>query len=201
MEKIGVTHIGTVTAQGTEEERKAMLRVMGAGLVDDTPVGREIGTIDRAMLQSMATSFRARMDFSFNPNDMANLLERCAACAHTDTQEVERLRAESEGAMMIIAQERAENLNLQARVAELEAALAAQGAVTVKPLWRHVKRGTVYTEIGRGKVQTYTPLTDYAEVVVYRGQEGDTWVRPVGEFEDGRFAALTTAQSNAEGGE
>lgn len=33
---------------------------------------------DAAMLKSMAASFRARMDFSFNPDDMADLMDRCA---------------------------------------------------------------------------------------------------------------------------
>ena len=34
--------------------------------------------IDRHMLMSMATSFRAEMDFSFSGKDMADLLDRCA---------------------------------------------------------------------------------------------------------------------------
>ena len=34
---------------------------------------------DAAMLQSMAASLRAGMGFSFNPMDMANLLDRVAA--------------------------------------------------------------------------------------------------------------------------
>ena len=54
---------------------------------------------------------------------------------------------------------------------------------------QHVKRGSTYRVIGRGKVQTDTPLSDYAEVVIYQGEADDLfWVRPVSEFEDGRFA-------------
>ena len=34
--------------------------------------------IDRAMLQSMASSFRGAMEFSFNRHDMAELMDRCA---------------------------------------------------------------------------------------------------------------------------
>lgn len=34
--------------------------------------------VDAAMLQSMATSLRADMPFSFNRYDMADLLDRCA---------------------------------------------------------------------------------------------------------------------------
>ena len=64
-----------------------------------------------------------------------------------------------------------------------------QGQVK-KETWKHVKRGSVYTEIGRGKIQTDTPLQDYDEVVVYQDSEESIWVRPVSEFEDGRFVAI-----------
>jgi hypothetical protein len=36
------------------------------------------GQVDACMLRSMAVSFRSGLGFSFNPNDMADLLERCA---------------------------------------------------------------------------------------------------------------------------
>jgi len=56
---------------------------------------------------------------------------------------------------------------------------------------QHVKRGSTYEVLGRGKIQTDTPLIDYAEVAIYRSEDdGMIWVRPVGEFDDGRFAAL-----------
>ena len=35
--------------------------------------------IDRAMLQSMAASFRGALEFSFNRHDMAELMDRCAS--------------------------------------------------------------------------------------------------------------------------
>lgn len=60
----------------------------------------------------------------------------------------------------------------------------------------HVKRGSTYRVIGRGAIQTDTPLKDYAEVVVYQGDaDGKLWVRPVGEFDDGRFAAIAVDAS------
>ncbi|WWT39561.1 hypothetical protein [Microcystis phage Mae-JY02] len=70
------------------------------------------------------------------------------------------------------------------------AAIPARG-VGVKERVQHKKRGSTYRVLGRGKVQTDTPLTDYAEVVVYQAEaDGTVWVRPVSEFKDGRFAAL-----------
>ena len=61
-------------------------------------------------------------------------------------------------------------------------------AASLKDRVQHVKRGSTYRVIGRGKVQTDTPLADYAEVVVYQGEsDGLIWVRPVSEFDDGRF--------------
>lgn len=62
---------------------------------------------------------------------------------------------------------------------------------------RHKKRGTEYAVIGRGLLQTDTPLTDYSEVVAYRGAEGDVWVRPASEFDDGRFEPLAATPSSA----
>jgi predicted P-loop ATPase len=52
---------------------------------------------------------------------------------------------------------------------------------------RHVKRGTVYDLVCVAMIQTDTPLSDYDQVMVYRGDDGQTWVRPLAEFSDGRF--------------
>lgn len=55
--------------------------------------------------------------------------------------------------------------------------------------WRHVVRGSLYTEIGRGQLQLVGDA-DYTRVVIYRGSNGDLWVRPEYEFDDGRFAEV-----------
>lgn len=60
------------------------------------------------------------------------------------------------------------------------------------PQYRHKKRGTTYTLMGRAKMQIDGPL-DMAEVVVYQSNsDGSMWVRPVAEFEDGRFERIDT---------
>jgi hypothetical protein len=52
---------------------------------------------------------------------------------------------------------------------------------------RHVKRGTIYDLVCVASIQTDTPLNDYDQVMVYKGEDGQTWVRPLTEFNDGRF--------------
>lgn len=50
---------------------------------------------------------------------------------------------------------------------------------------RHIKRGSTYTVIGQGYVQTGRGLHDYDDVVIYKSEEdGSLWVRPVDEFND-----------------
>lgn len=58
--------------------------------------------------------------------------------------------------------------------------------------WRHKKRGSTYTEVARGQLQTAaeTSISDYEDVVVYRGDDDRVWVRSVAEFDDGRFELI-----------
>lgn len=58
--------------------------------------------------------------------------------------------------------------------------------------WRHKKRGTFYTEIGRGRMQCTGPIYDMLPVVIYQSEsDGSLWVRFESEFEDGRFEEVT----------
>jgi hypothetical protein len=59
-------------------------------------------------------------------------------------------------------------------------------AAPVYRRWRHLARGTFYTELGRGQLQMVGEA-DYTRVVIYRGADGQLWVRPEYDFDDGRF--------------
>ena len=53
---------------------------------------------------------------------------------------------------------------------------------------RHVARGSSYTVFAEGaRVQAAEPIREGDRVVVYYDDVGEVWVRPVREFNDGRF--------------
>lgn len=76
-------------------------------------------------------------------------------------------------------------------VKDFLASLAANGyaIVPVEATATHKKRGTTYDVISDlALLQTDVPLTDMAEVVIYRCRDtGYYWVRRHAEFHDGRF--------------
>lgn len=74
--------------------------------------------------------------------------------------------------------------------------IARRKADEWQPTHRHVKRGTEYREVARGKLQTDNPLTDYAELVAYHDHDGNWWFRAPSEFDDGRFTTLTAGDSH-----
>jgi hypothetical protein len=55
------------------------------------------------------------------------------------------------------------------------------------PILRHLKRGSLYFEIGAAIVQTEHAILDSDVLTLYRGQDGQWFVRPPQEMTDGRF--------------
>ncbi|WP_266030351.1 hypothetical protein [Brucella intermedia] len=63
------------------------------------------------------------------------------------------------------------------------------------PTHRHKKRGSTYQVIAEGRLQVDGDL-DNERVVIYRGEDGQHWVRPAYEFNDGRFETLPSAPAS-----
>lgn len=76
---------------------------------------------------------------------------------------------------------------LEARVATLSAALEWQ------PTHRHMLSNREYAVVGQCQVQCKDGLTDYEVAVVYRGEDGELWVRRKSEFDD-RFTTYLAAR-------
>ena len=54
--------------------------------------------------------------------------------------------------------------------------------------YRHKKRGTTYTVMGLATMQIDGSPLDMEKAVIYQSNfDGSMWVRPLAEFEDGRF--------------
>lgn len=61
--------------------------------------------------------------------------------------------------------------------------------------WRHVKRGTTYTEVARGELQMsfVGTVAEGDQLIAYRSEsDGRVWFRFVEEFEDGRFVPVAS---------
>lgn len=64
-------------------------------------------------------------------------------------------------------------------------------AARFQPRVRHLKRGSEYAVIGEASVQASSDIAEGDRVMVYRGLTTDQlYVRPVTEFNDGRFEKL-----------
>jgi len=70
----------------------------------------------------------------------------------------------------------------------------ADADAPAQPRVRHKKRGSTYRVLGRGELQSSSPIEEGAMLVVYRCEtDGRLWVRPAVEFDDGRFETLSDA--------
>ena len=100
---------------------------------------------------------------------------------------VKRLREYGDWPQDVLYREWAEWSHKAAdRIEQLERDLAAGIAIDRV---RHIKRGTAYTVISRdAELQASDPLHEGQRLVVYRGDDGKFWARPIYEFEDGRFS-------------
>jgi hypothetical protein len=59
--------------------------------------------------------------------------------------------------------------------------------------FRHLKRGSTYTVVGRAELQSAVPIAEGAELTIYRCEGDDRlWARPTAEFTDGRFVEIKT---------
>lgn len=59
-----------------------------------------------------------------------------------------------------------------------------------KATHRHVKRGSHYMHLATAKMQTSGHIEDMQSVEVYQAEDGEWWVRPSHEFNDGRFEEI-----------
>jgi len=58
------------------------------------------------------------------------------------------------------------------------------------PVWRHKKRGTLYREVATATLQAGAAVYEGAQLVIYQGEDGQYWARPIDEFLDGRFEGI-----------
>lgn len=86
---------------------------------------------------------------------------------------------------------------------DTDAIVRSLNALGEKPkmtVYKHRKRGTEYSVIGEGMIQVDpdSKIEDYTSVVIYKGDDGQIWVRERDKFHDGRFQKIVKEIPNAE---
>jgi hypothetical protein len=73
--------------------------------------------------------------------------------------------------------------------------MAETDAPSLGSVWQHVRRGTRYSVLHIGTLQTSEPGLDDELCVVYRNvSHYAVWVRPLSEFMDGRFIEIDVVE-------
>ncbi len=87
-------------------------------------------------------------------------------------------------------------LRLENRFHNLRAAYRVLHGGDDLKVWQHVKRGSLYVEIGTATAQIASgrPIVEDDKLVIYRGEAGALWARRVSEFHDGRFIEPRTEE-------
>jgi hypothetical protein len=84
---------------------------------------------------------------------------------------------------------------IEAALRELDALPNQSGAREWQPTHRHKKTEGEYRLVGPVMVQCATPINDEDRLYLYDNMLGIRFVRPIDEFNDGRFEALPAAPS------
>ena len=75
-----------------------------------------------------------------------------------------------------------------------------RGATEWRPTHKHIQHGSDYQLIGvaLAKVDDDSMICDHDEVYIYKNQLGTMFMRPVDEFNDGRFEEIAEAKGEKE---
>ena len=111
------------------------------------------------------------------------------ACNNRLLERARAAEADRDNSNVLLDECRRERNLLQKICAQRADALAIATALP-EATHRHIKRGTFYHVAGRGTLQSAGPISEGAELIYYISKEGIGWMRPVEEFEDGRFERL-----------
>lgn len=181
---------------------QAALRAQPAGVKGDAEAARDA-------LRELAS---VKMDLSLEDwcrisNTILSALEPVALSKQeAETEAWSRLRRVSDIAHNAATADRLPSSTARQVLADIVTLSECYGASPVlaepsgwQPTHRHVKKGGEYMLLGIGKMQSaewcdphgQTPTVDMREVAIYVGADGQRWVRPREEFEDGRFAVNT----------